>query len=255
MKRKVTAVLAALLVMAMGTTTAFAANSPSVPEISKPAEGQTAGTTVSGTKTPSDYAGATTAEGATVSAVAETTVKSVANTVQNLLNNLASVGLGDVAKDSSKNVVADVKTVVELTADQNTQQLFARGQAAELKIGVAGINAGSKIVILHWDGTKWEQINPTEVGNGYVKGMFKSLSPVAVVELAVQNAAAPAQGYSPEWYEAQKTRYTVQNAVATAGGSAAVTSPKTGETASVLPILALASLAGVVVCTRKVKFN
>ena len=42
---------------------------------------------------------------------------------------------------------------------------------------------------------------------------------------------------------------------AAAGGNTSATSPKTGSTAPVLPVLAVTCLAGAVICGKKVKFN
>lgn len=91
-------------------------------------------------------------------------------------------------------------------------------EKVQLTFNVNGVTAGQKIAVLHQkhDGS-WETITPDSVGNGTVTATFTSLSPVAFV---AYNASA-----------------------------------QTGETAPILPIIAVICLAGVAVCGAKVKFN
>lgn len=71
-----------------------------------------------------------------------------------------------------------------------------------IRLDAAGIKKGDNIVILHqvYDEKTgeiyWEQIVPSEVGDGYVVAFFKTLSPVAIVKLPAGSAAAT--GTSPK---------------------------------------------------------
>lgn len=243
MKKKFASFLTAVMVLTMTATTVFAAESPNTKVDTTVAEGQTTTTTVAETKSASAYAESTKAESAKtddgtevaveVTATTDTTVKSTANQVQNVLNNVKLLGttLGDdtltaAAADSTKTVTAEIKTVVEVdTANQISGKLT-------LTLAVDGVKAGDTIAVLHYNGTAWETIKPDKVEDGKVTFTVTSLSPIAVVKLAVADKTAG-------------TTTTTTNA----------TSPKTGESYPVLLILACVCLAGVVVCGKKVKFN
>ena len=77
------------------------------------------------------------------------------------------------------------------------------GDGVSITLEVAGVKAGDNIILLHQvyrDGEwVWEQINPSEVGDGYVVAFFTSLSPVAVVKLPAGSTAttgtSPKTGY------------------------------------------------------------
>ncbi len=130
---------------------------------------------------------------------------------------------------------------------------LAEGQTVTLTFTMKE-EVGANVQVLHWNGTAWESdsISGVKVEGKKVTATFSSLSPVAIVEKTEVAAASETPIYSPEWYEAQKTANT-DNSVAAA--TTTVTSPKTGENAAFLPMMAVICLAGVVVCTRKVKFN
>lgn len=242
MKKRAIAVLTAVMVLTMGSITAFAATSPStVTTPTKPAEGQTAATTVAEVKTPEAYVEAVqgaTVDGAavTVAAVPQTTVAATQTAVQNQLNNLSTLGdvLGDqtvkdAQKDTTKKVSAEIVTVVDVQA--------TTGGTVTLK--VAGIKAGETILIMHFNETTgaWENIKPSKVADGEVTFALSSFSPVAIVKVDVE---------------------TVTQGTGTTAGTttaATTTSPKTGETTPVIAILAIICLAGVAVCGKKVKAN
>jgi len=91
-------------------------------------------------------------------------------------------------------------------------------EKATITFDITGVKAGQKVTVLHQksDGT-WEVISDSKVEDGKVTATFTSLSPVAFV----------VEG----------------------------TADKTGTALPVLPLLALACLAGVIFCGTKVKFN
>ena len=72
-----------------------------------------------------------------------------------------------------------------------------------IRLDAAGVKKGDNIVILHMvydekTGEQyWEQIVPSEVGDGYVVAFFKTLSPVAIVKLPA-NSSAATTGTSPK---------------------------------------------------------
>lgn len=145
--------------------------------------------------------------------------------------------------------------MIKLTSTVDATTL-AKG--VNITFSAPGINKGDTVAVLHLkaDGT-WESISAV-AGDGSITGKFTSLSPVWYFKVNLASVEAPAGTpaetpiYSPEWYEAQKALYTDNSAAA---GTDAVTSPKTADAAPILPVLAVVCLAGVVVCSRKVKFN
>lgn len=147
----------------------------------------------------------------------------------------------------------NVQGLVELTNLNNAD--LKKG--AKIAFTAPGIKKGDTVIVLHLNAKGvWENIAATATADNEITGTFFSLSPVMYAKVTVAAAApAPAENknYSPEWYEAQKALYTDNSAAA--AGTDAVTSPKTAEAAPVFPVLALVCLAGVVVCSRKVKFN
>lgn len=202
MRKKALALLSALTIMAMGSMTVFAA-SPTVGTTEAPVSTQTAATAVASTLTPAEYAAATTAsEGYSVEAVSETTVKSAAVAAQNqLLNDLASIGakLGDsaltaAAADSSKKVTASILSVVEV--NPTTAVKDANGNYV-VTLNIASIAAGDTIAVLHYNGSAWEVIAPSEVANGSVTFSTASLSPISVVKLEVESVTAAPQTGQP----------------------------------------------------------
>lgn len=91
-----------------------------------------------------------------------------------------------LSKAASVNKDSKVLAVVDVTYAGDI------GNGVSIRLNVAGVKAGANIVLLHqvyvngeW---VWEQINPSEVGDGYVVAFFTSLSPVAVVELPANTA-------------------------------------------------------------------
>ncbi len=233
MKRKVLALLSALTVMVSASMTAFAA-SPTVPTTEAPAPGQVATTEM---KTATEYTSVTTvSEGFTVTTVSQTIVQSVAVTVQNqLLNNLASVGasfmeaasantqlstssyssIASAAADPTKRVTASVVSVVEVNAQSATKA--ANGNYV-VTMNVSSITRNDAIAILHYTGSAWETIIPTNVANGSVTFETASLSPISIVKLEVESL---------------------------------VTAPKTGETAAAAAVVMIFGMAGAIFCGKK----
>ena len=223
MKKKALAVLTALAVMTMGAMTVFAADSPSVETTQTPVSTQTATTSVAATDSPDKYASATSADDYTVAEVSETTVKAASVAVQNaILNDLATAGanLGnDTLKDSATNgskVTATILTVVDIEPDSATQD--ANGNYT-VTIKNASIKAGDIIAVLHYNGSSWETIKPSNVADGSVTFTASSLSPICIVKMDVDKVTS---------------------------------SPKTGETVPAAVILVVFGLTGAVITGKKV---
>lgn len=106
-----------------------------------------------------------------------------------------------------------------------------------------GFEASKNYAVLHYDGTKWEIIPATVTADG-VKATFTSLSPVVIVE--VSKYVAPTDN----------DNNTGANTNTNNSAPAQNEAPKSPQTGGVLPaaeLMALISLAGSVVCARKVR--
>lgn len=237
MKKKLISVLAAVMVLTMGTTV-FAATSPTTKSVSnvevnatqkvvvKPTETQAPATYVEGINSINSNTGA-----AAVKAVTDNTMASVKAEIQSQMNDVAkladiigSATLKQIAADSTKQVTPSVKFAADVTAPAGVT--VSATNPITLDLPAPGVKAGAAVAVLHWNGSAWEVIKPDAVNDGMVKATFTSLSPVFVVEFS----ALTSEG----------------NAV----------SPKTGSSMPVLPVMAVICMAGVaVVATKKVKCN
>lgn len=103
----------------------------------------------------------------------------------------------------------------------------------QIKLYFDGISADGTYYVLHGNDGTWEVITPDEIGDGYIVATFESFSPVAIVEITDSTAS-------------DGTTTDDDNTTA---------SPKTGSAFPVLAVLAIACVAGIVVCGKKVKFN
>lgn len=153
-------------------------------------------------------------------------------------------------------------TTSELTSASEVAKTFVTGDvtsaaivaafdvptgSGEATFAVNGVAAGDSIVILHWNGTEWEKITPSSVADGKVTATFSSFSPVVIVKLATETGLVVDPTAIPGWGSPQGNA-----AATTTATSETVASPQTGETASILPLLAVICMAGVVVCGKKV---
>lgn len=110
------------------------------------------------------------------------------------------------AKTAAANKAASINKNAEVLAvvDVSYAGVFpAAGMS--IRLDAAGVKKGDNIVLLHYTFDEktgefyWEQIVPSEVGDGYVVAFFKTLSPVAIVKLPAGNSAttgtSPKTGY------------------------------------------------------------
>ena len=161
MKKRLAGVLAALMVLVMGTTTVFAAGSPSADD-----------------------------------AVVDALNKGVTSVTQKNGSSTQIISTGKVAKadyqaaDQNKQNTYD--SIVAMTDIVGIS--VPSGQSATVTISVSGIRQGDKVYVLHKykvGGTyMWERLTPDAVGNGYVTVTMKSFSPVFVVKVG----EAPSNG-------------------------------------------------------------
>jgi len=202
MKKKILAVLTALTVLTMGSVTALAA-SPTVGTTEAPVKTQKAATGVAAPDTPASYAAGTlVSAGFSVSVVSNTTVQAAAVAVQNqVLNDVASIAsrlgskiLADAAADSGKKVTATILTVVEVnavTASKDTNGNYV------VTLNLSNVAAGDALAVLHYTGSIWETIIPTNIAKGSVTFSTAGLSPIAVVKLDVTSVSvSPKTGSS-----------------------------------------------------------
>ena len=274
MKKKVLAIMAAVMVLSFGTT-AFAANSPvagNVTEnVKENAEQKAEVSSDVKTDTPEKYAeavaGATatvngTAVTITVTPVAQTTADNTAAVVKeqlkdvlNIANNYIGGTKGDKlaadAKDAGKKIGAEVVSVSDVTV---TGMTVSASNPVTITFPVAGVTADSYVLVLHFNSTtgKWENI-PATTGNGTVTATFTSLSPVAIVKLSADTK--PAAGNNNNNNNNNNNAATTTESTSTTTENGAAVSPKTGAEMPVVAIIALVCAAGAVVCTKKVKFN
>lgn len=224
MKKKILAILSAVMIIAMNTMTVAAA-SPTVGTTEVPDATQTTVTAVEATASPAEYAAATVVSaGFKVDAASQQTVEAAKVAVQNnLLNHVAAIGnaLGDsnlaaAATNASVKVTAKVLSVVEVNTTSAVKD--AAGNYA-VTLGVAGIAAGDTIAVLHYNGSAWETIKPSAIVDGYIAFSVSSLSPIAVVKLDVTPVS---------------------------------TAPQTGEAVPYAVWIIAAGFAGAVLCGKKV---
>jgi hypothetical protein len=270
MKRKLAGLLAALLVLSMGTTV-YAATSPTAEDIEKQAENAAEGVTV--------YASF---DGKNVTleqkALDEDTYLKTVEKVQ-------SLGSG-----------TDLLGAVDLSVPTG----YVEGQSITVTLHLSEITSSDgrgNIRVLHLNGSTWEKIKPNAVSAGSVTVTLNSLSPVAVVRIAEADELSEADDTSNTQTES-KTRTTTDanetsgsntnsntntsntgssssggntqtnnnnqtvNVYTTGNGTSAsaqpsastsTTSPKTGASLPALPILAVLAAMGIAVCGKKAR--
>ena len=157
MKKKMVALFAALMVLAM-TTPVLAAPSVTAEDIAKPVE----------------------------AAVAVVNGQKVELTLEKVGNKALEAVYTEVEKKTDS-----VVAVVEVSLPEGVTM---PAEGISITFAVEGVVAGDNIYILHGlDGGKWEKIVPTKVEDGKVTATFTSLSPVAIVKTVAQ-ATSPQTG-------------------------------------------------------------
>lgn len=223
MKKKLAGVLAAIMVLSMASTTAFAAESPSgddiLPEqLEESIEGieSSDGTKISYEKVDADV-------------VTEANKEAKDKAESGELLGLVNVSAG--GKDVSKGITLTFK--------------------------VPGVHAGDNIRILHkLKSGKWEVIVPV-VGEGYVKATFYSLSPVAIVKYDAEDVVPSTQVVPKDDKDSgdkdKKDKKDKKKKSSSKSKSNSSTSPKTGSSMPVYPAIAALALIGIVACRKKAR--
>lgn len=249
MKKKLAGLLAALMVLSMSTTV-FAITSPTAEDISK-AESAAEVSTDSGVTL-------------SKSQIATTDYKEAAQKAENIT------------------AEAEVLAAFELTAPSGATFPLT------VTIAVSGIKKGDTVKVLHKCSQHgWETLTPSNVSDGSVTVSVDSLSPIAVVRTATAaqnssngntntNETQPVVNNYYNYYtnpsatngstssDANNSGITQTNnnnqvvnvtttapAAATPGASTSNTSPKTETNVPVLPIIAVLSILGIAVCSKK----
>ena len=160
MKKKLTALLAAVMIFALNLS-AFAA--PSV-------------TTVTADKTGATQTAAALADGVSVKSTG-IVINGVAKTVTPVVKSVPAATVTS-AQTAAKSLVSANANLLKLI-DVSLPESFT---SAKITFDVSGVKAGQKVNVLHQkaDGT-WEKIANVVVGDGTVTATFTSLSPVAFV--------------------------------------------------------------------------
>jgi len=149
--------------------------------------------------------------------------------------NPATVYLAKEAAKAKVNADAQVVAALNITAPAG----FAGGDVT-IDMG-AKFSSNSNYCLLHWTGTEWERIDIKSVNGSKVTAYFKTLSPVAIVNLGEDEPAESADE-------------SADQSAAQSAGTAPV-SPKTAETLPVAGVMALICLAGAAVCANKIRYN
>jgi hypothetical protein len=267
MKRKLAGLLAALLVLTMGTTV-YAATSPTAEDI----EAQAKDVAEVVTDANATYAGGT----------------------------MVTLKLTPLDKDTYLQTVDEVESLGTSTTLLGAVDLekpvgYTEGKSITVTLHLSGItdkDGKGNIRVLHLNGSTWETIEPNAVSEGSVTVTLKSLSPVAVVRTAeaddtsktqtdsksrtttdanetsgsntngsntnTSNTGSSSSGGNTQTNNNYQTVnvYTNGNgtsASAQPSASTSTTSPKTGASLPALPILAVLAAMGIAVCGKKAR--
>ena len=170
-----------------------------------------------------------------------------------------SVAVYDSADDKAADIVkaeTDGETtsytivVVDLTLiDTDDNSVVSPNSDKWYEIPGVTVASGKDAKVLHSgnNGASWETLE-SKVESGKVFAKFNSLSPVAVITFDAKEE----DDDDPEDNSDDTTVTTTTSVAATTGVAA---SPKTGETASVAVLFAVASLGAAVACSRKARYN
>lgn len=139
---------------------------------------------------------------ATVTEVANPEIKKEVETKEALvavLEKILEKGSNETVKtilESVQQGKAEVADIKEVSVPEGTPM------PVTLTFDVNGVKAGSKVVILHYNGTEWENIPVDNVADGKITATFDSLSPVAFIvekdaQVTTAGTTSPQTGTSP----------------------------------------------------------
>ena len=202
-----------------------------------------------------------------------------------LTKSQASATIVDEAKEQAANLEGDATVVSTF----NLTPLAGTSGPYTITLSVAGITASDKVVILHKATTGWETVNAT-AGNGTVTFTVNTLSPISVVKVGTKSSSGSGTAGSTTTDNSvtdnsvtdnsvvnnstvtynNSNNYTVtgsagngstgNNSTAASSGtsvagkaSTSTISPKTGETAPTVLVVALVAMSGLVFFARKAR--
>ena len=157
MKKKLTALLAAVMIFALNLS-AFAAPSPT-----------TANTTGAPATAKVLAEGVAVQNSIIINGVAQTVTPVVTSVPETTVTSAKAAAQAMVSSNANLLKLIDVKLPVSFTS-------------AKITFNVSGVKAGQKVTVLHQKADQsWEKISDVVVGDGTVTATFTSLSPVAFV--------------------------------------------------------------------------
>lgn len=180
--KKFYAVIAAVLVLSMGSTV-FAAKSPNE------STGSTVVAEAAVDKINMEKMEAFDAEDTKIDIKVSPTksvnlIGSLDKDAQAAVETAISDGLIDIKLGDKQVPAVDVLGLVEV------EDPDVKGSVT-LSIPVAGIKAGDTVLVMHYTGGKWETIVPDRVMDGIVIVTLSSFSPIAVVRVEASDASTP----------------------------------------------------------------
>lgn len=173
MKRKLSAIVTAVMILSMGAAQVFAAGSPTEDDGYSEAAEEAVGNIQKDGIIAVDSSGERIA--VKVTPVGSGSHITDEETAQVAAEEAVEAELVDLAVGENEEIVASVLGVVEVKAEDDAQF------PVTLSIPVSNVSFGDAVILLHYVDGAWETIVPSLVGDGYVEAEFWSLSPVAVV--------------------------------------------------------------------------
>lgn len=159
------------------------------------------------------------------------------------------VHFGDVScttSDLGQETVKDAVSAVVVEKGKEVNAVFAKDISlpegttmpeggVDLTISVGAVKAGDRVIVLHFNGTNWENIPVVSVANGEVTAHFTSLSPVVVFVETAKNETNNGNGEAKPSAPSESAKPSTQETPsAPSTQEAPAASPKTGETNTVL---------------------
>ena len=189
MKKRTIAALVAAATLVLGSLT-VSADSPTTTTTPAPVATQTAKTETPTGASAQESLAKTSAVGFSVEAVDDTMIQAAKTAVQDrFLNDVAMTGLMlnnstlmAAAKSDGTTISAEAISTVDV--DPTSAAKDADGYYA-VTLKIDGVKKGDIFAILHWIGTGWETLAPTEVSDGSVTFKSKTFSPISVVKFTV----------------------------------------------------------------------
>lgn len=193
MKRRLLAVAAAVMILALGAGSVFAASSPTEEDGYSEAAQEAVGNISADDITAVDAMGKNVSIEVTPVSGDQITDE---DTALAAAEEAVGAGLVDLNVGVDEEVVASVLGVVEVKLKDNGEF------PVTLTIPVYGVSAGDSVILLHFVDGAWETILPSVVGDGYVVAEFDSFSPIAVV--LIESSEIDLEDYDVEAEETEE---------------------------------------------------